>query len=231
MLVDLNADLGEGAGADADLMPLVTSANVCCGLHAGGPGEIARALGLAHRHGVAVGAHPGYADREHFGRRELDLGNQDLVALCVYQLGALAAMAAALGLAVRYVKPHGALYHRACRDRDTADLVVVAAAQSGLPVVGLPGSELEEACRDRLPFVPEGFADRRYRPDGSLVPRTEPDAFVRDPAEAVEQVDRLVRGRGVRTVCVHGDNPDAVAFARAVRDGLVARGFTLKAFA
>ena len=97
MDIDLNADLGEGAGFDAELMPLVTSANVCCGLHAGGPGEIAKTLGLAHKHGVAIGAHPGYADREQFGRREMELGNQELVALCVYQLGALGAMAAALG--------------------------------------------------------------------------------------------------------------------------------------
>jgi UPF0271 protein len=231
MEIDLNADLGEGAGADADLMPLVTSVNVCCGLHAGGPNEIAKALVLANKFGVSVGAHPGYADREHFGRREHELGNQELVALGVYQLGALTAMAEVLGLTVRYVKPHGALYNQACRDRRIADLLVIGLAQFGLPVLGLPESELAAACRDRVPFIPEGFADRRYRPDGSLVPRTEPDAFVHDPDEAVEQVARLVRDRGVRSVCVHGDNPRAVAFAAAVRAGLVARGFTLKAFA
>jgi UPF0271 protein len=231
MEIDLNADLGEGAGSDAEMMPLITSANVCCGLHAGGPGEIAKTLGLAHKHGVVVGAHPGYADREHFGRRELRLGNQELVALCVYQLGALDAMAGALGLGVRYVKPHGALYNQACRDRNIADLFVIAAAQFRLPVFGLPGSQLEAACRDRVPFFPEGFADRRYRPDGSLVPRAEPDAFVHDPEEAVQQVEWLIRERGVRTICVHGDNPQAVAFTKAVRDALLARGFTLKPFA
>lgn len=231
MEIDLNADLGEGAGFDAELMPLVTSANVCCGLHAGGPGEIARTLGLAHKYGVTTGAHPGYADREGFGRRELELGNQDLVALCVYQLGAMETMAAALGLEVRYVKPHGALYNQACRDRRIADLFVIAASQLKLPVVGLPRSELEAACADRVPFYPEGFADRRYRPDGSLVPRTEPDAFVRDPEEAVGQVEWLIRSKGVQTICVHGDNVQAVAFARAVRDALLARGFTLKSFA
>jgi|SRR5262245_2070376 len=230
MEIDLNADLGEGAGFDAELMPLVTSANVCCGLHAGGPGEIARTLSLANKHGVVVGAHPGYADREHFGRRELDLDNRELVSLCVYQLGALEAMAEALGMGVHYVKPHGALYNQACRDRELADLFVIAAAQFRLPVVGLPGSKIEAACRDRVPFVPEGFADRRYRPDGTLVPRSEPDAFVDDPAEAATQVERLVRERGVRTICVHGDNPDAVAFTRAVRDALLGRGFTLKYF-
>jgi UPF0271 protein len=112
-----------------------------------------------------------------------------------------------------------------------ADLFVVAAAQFRLPVVGLPGSQLEAACRDRVPFVAEGFADRRYRPDGSLVPRDQPDAFVRDPAEAVTQAEWLTREKGVRTLCVHGDNPEAVAFATAVREGLLARGLTLKAFA
>lgn len=230
MLIDLNADLGEGVDTDAELMPLITSANVCCGLHAGGPGDIARTLGLAHKHGVAIGAHPGYADREHFGRREHKLGNQDLVALCVYQLGAVDAMAAALGLELGYVKPHGALYHQACHDRHVADLFVVAAAQLRLPVVGLPGSQLEAACCDRVPFISEGFADRRYQPDGSLVPRTEPNAFVHDPQEAVEQVEWLIRERSVRTICVHGDNPQAIAFTKAVRDALHARGAILQAF-
>jgi UPF0271 protein len=229
--IDFNADLGEGAGFDAELMPLVTSANVCCGLHTGGPSEIARTLVLANKHGVAVGAHPGYADREHFGRTEYQLGNQEMVALCVYQLGALTAMANVLGLTVRYVKPHGALYNQACRDRRTADLFVVGVAQFGLPVLGLPNSQLAAACVDHVPFVAEGFADRRYRPDGSLVPRTEPDAFVRDPDEAVKQAEWLVHEKGVRTICVHGDNPQAVAFTKAVRTALLARGFTLKAFA
>jgi UPF0271 protein len=229
--IDLNADLGEGAGFDAELMPLVTSANVCCGLHAGGPTEIAKTLLLADRHGVTIGAHPGYADREHFGRRELNLGNRELVALCVYQLGALDAMAGSMGLEVRYVKPHGALYTQACRDRNLADVFVVAAARFQLPVVGLPDSQLEGACYDRLHFIREGFADRRYRPDGSLVPRTEPDAFVHDPEEAVTQVEWLIRERSARTICVHGDNPQAVAFTRAVRESLLGRGFTLKAFA
>jgi UPF0271 protein len=229
--IDLNADLGEGAGFDEELMPLITSANVCCGLHAGGPGEIAQTLTLANKHGVVVGAHPGYADRDNFGRRELSLGNQELVALCVYQLGALEAMAEALGMGVHYVKPHGALYNQACRDRELADLFVIAAAQFRLPVVALPGSRLEAACRDRVPFVAEGFADRRYRSDGSLVPRSEPDAFVDNPDEAVKQVEWLIREKGVRTICVHGDNPDAVAFTKAVRDALLARNFTLKSFA
>lgn len=224
--IDLNADLGEGAGFDAELMPLITSANVCCGLHAGGPAEIARTLVLAKQYGVVIGAHPGYADREHFGRVEQALPSDDVFTLCRYQLGALMALGE-----VRYVKPHGALYNQACRDRTVARPVVLAAALYDLPLVGLPGSALEWAASDAVPFVAEGFADRRYRTDGSLVPRTEPDAFVHDPEEAVSQVEWLIRERGVRTICVHGDNPAAVAFTTAVRAALLTRGFTLKAFA
>jgi UPF0271 protein len=229
--IDLNTDLGEGAGSDAELMPLITSANVCCGLHAGGPSEIAKTLALAQRFGVSIGAHPGYADRENFGRKELELRNQDIAALNVYQLGALTALAGSIKAQVRYIKPHGALYTQACRDQRIATLIVVAAVEYGLPVVGLPGSQLEAVARDRIPFIPEGFADRRYRPDGSLVPRTKPEAFIHDPDEAVQQVERLIHDWGVQTICVHGDNPQAVAFAKAVRAALLARGFKLKAFA
>lgn len=231
MEIDLNADLGEGAGTDAELMPLVTSANVCCGLHAGEPAVSRETLELARLNGVAVGAHPGYADRDHFGRRELPLTAEEVWGWCAFQIGGLLGLASAEDATVRYVKPHGGLYNQACRDREIAQAVVAACTLYGLPVVGLPGSELEAACRDRVPFFAEGFADRRYRPDGSLVPRTEPDAFVHDPGEAVKQVEWLIRDKGVRTVCVHGDNPEAVAFARAVREALLARGFALKPFA
>lgn len=232
MDIDLNADLGEGAGCDAELMGLVTSANVCCGAHAGSPDLSRETLELAAKRGVAVGAHPGHADREHFGRREPDVTPHAVGTLCLYQVSGLAALARAAGVRVRYLKPHGGLYHQACRDDGLARAVAAVALVSGLGLVGLPGSRLAEAAgRVNVPFTPEGFADRRYRPDGSLVPRADPGAFVHDPAEAVEQVEWLVRDRGVRTVCVHGDNPDALRFAAAVRDALLARGFTLKPFA
>ncbi len=232
MLLDLNADLGEGAGFDADLMRLVTSANVCCGAHAGSADETAATLALARRHGVAVGAHPGYPGREHFGRRNLPAPTNALYAQLVHQLAGFVAAAQRAGVAVRYVKPHGALYNQAAADPAFADVVGSAVAGWALPLLGLPGSEMEKVSRLLgVPFVPEGFADRRYRADGSLLPRAEPDAFVHDPAEAVEQIERLVRDRGVKTVCVHGDNPEAVAFTAAVRAGLLARGFTLGAFA
>ena len=233
MQIDLNADLGEGGAFDAELMTLVTSANVCCGLHAGDPGTIWTTLELAKAAGVTVGAHPGFADREHFGRRENAVTDEDVFRLCLYQLGALGELAHFLGVEVKYVKPHGALYHQICRDGMLASaLIEVAEGANDLPVVGLPGSQLEVTALGRgYPFVPEGFADRRYRPDGLLVPRSEPDAFVRDAAEAVSQVEWLIREKGVRTVCVHGDNPEAVAFTRAVRESLLARGHTLQAFA
>lgn len=229
--IDLNADLGEGAGTDAELMPLVTSANVCGGLHAGGPDAIRAAVELAAKHGVAVGVHPGHDDRAHFGRREIALSAQQLGSLLAYQVGAVQAVARLVGVAVKYVKPHGALYHQACGDERYARPVMGVALLHGLAVVGLPGSVLEGVCRGKVPFAAEGFADRRYRPDGSLVPRTEPDASIHDSLQAVEQVERLIREKGVRTVCIHGDNPEAVAFARAVRDALPARGFALKPFA
>lgn len=234
MEIDLNADLGEGAGFDAELMPLITSANVCCGLHASGPSEMARTLELAQSRGVTVGAHPGYDDRANFGRVERNLSAQDIFDLLTYQLGAMLALVSGRNMEMRYLKAHGALYNQACREMTVAESVAGAAYGycGGLPVMGLPGSALEAATQARgLQFIPEGFADRRYRPDGSLVPRTEPGAFVHDPDEAVNQVEWLVRDKGVRTICVHGDNPDAVAFTKAVRAALLARGFTLKAFA
>ena len=232
MDIDLNADLGEGAGFDAELMRFVTSANVCCGWHAGGPTEIRATLELAKRHGVTVGAHPGYDDREYFGRQELALSQRELLDLCTDQIAALDALARGSNVELRYIKAHGALYNQTCRDRETALAFSAAVSAWNLPVVGLPGSELEAAVKERgLAFIPEGFADRRYRSDGSLVPRTDPDAFVRDPEEAVRQVEWLIHAQGVRTICIHGDNPRAVTFARAVRDALLNRGFTLKPFA
>jgi UPF0271 protein len=133
--------------------------------------------------------------------------------------------------AALYVKPHGGLYHQANRDDRYADAIIEAARLFNLIVMGLPGSRLEARSRGRCPFVAEGFADRRYRPDGSLVPREEPDAFIDDSAEAVAQVERLLRERGVRTICVHGDNPQAVAFVQALRTALSESGFTIRPFA
>lgn len=228
--VDLNCDLGEGCAHDAELLALVTSANVACGFHAGDAPTAAATLALAARHGVRAGAHPSLPDREHFGRRELARAEEAIYADCVYQVGALIALGRACGCPVRHIKPHGALYNLACRDDAYARPVVAAAEFFGLPLLGLPGSRLEVLSAGRCPFVAEGFADRRYQPDGALVPRGRPDAFVHDPAEAVRQVEWLLRERGVRTVCVHGDNPEALAFVRALRAALAAAGHRLAPF-
>jgi UPF0271 protein len=230
MQIDLNSDLGEGCASDAELMPLLTSANVACGFHAGDAQTALATLRLAARHGVQVGAHPGFADRENFGRRELSLPAEQVLAECVYQIGAVIGLARVVGIEVAYVKPHGGLYNLACRDAALARVVVEAVEPFGLMVMGLPGSQLESACAGRCPFVAEGFADRRYLPDGSLVPRSRPDAFVEDPSEAALQAERLIHERGVRTLCVHGDNPRAVVFVRELREHLTRRGFVIRAF-
>ncbi len=230
MLIDLNADLGEGAGFDAELLQIVTTANVCGGGHAGGPDAIRATLLAAKLAGVQVGAHPGYPDREPFGRRELPYAPDQVFNLCSYQVGAVNGLARAVGLHLVHVKPHGGLYHQACREVGFAKPVAAAAFVAGVSLVGLPDCALSKAAAALgLPYFAEGFADRRHRPDGTLVPRTAPDAFLHDPADAVEQVKRLI-DRGVRTVCVHGDNPDAVRFATAVRAGLEAAGCRIQAF-
>ena len=219
--LDWNADLGEGSPHDAEVMAAVTTVNVCCGAHAGDPGLIRRTLELAKRHDVTVNAHPGYFDREHFGRRELDLPPGELAAQLQYQLGGLLALARVAGVTVVGLKPHGALYHQAGRDPAVARVVAAAALLNGLGLVGLPGSALQSAAEAlRVPYRREGFADRRYRADGTLVPRTEPGAVLDDPVEAAGQIARLAASGVIDTVCVHGDHPGAAAFARAVRGRL-----------
>jgi 5-oxoprolinase (ATP-hydrolysing) subunit A len=230
--IDLNADLGEGAAHDAELMQLISSANVCCGAHAGSPDLIRSTLELAVKHGVSVGAHPGYADRDNFGREELDLTPQQIRNLVQYQLGGLDAIARSVGIRVRYVKPHGALYNQACQDIRIAQAFCAAVYQWNIPIVGLPKSMLHEAAEKlKIPYISEGFADRRYRPDGSLVPRTEPNSQIEDSTIAVEQVKQLISQSSVRTICVHGDHPKAVRFAQDLRSELLASAWEIRAFA
>lgn len=238
--IDLNCDLGEGAGQDDALIPFITSANVACGLHAGEPGEMARVVRLARAHGVAVGAHPGYADREHFGRRDLALTPGEVEALLLYQIGALAALARAEQVPLRHVKPHGALYNRAAQDRELAQTVAraVATFSRELILVGLAGSLLLEAGREAgLRVAGEGFPDRAYNPDGTLRSRGRPGAVLENTEAVAANAVRLAtegvvtaRGRApIETLCLHGDSPHAVEFARAVRAALAQHGFSLTA--
>jgi UPF0271 protein len=231
MQIDINCDLGEGFAFDAELMPLITSANVACGFHAGDAATAYATITLATQHGVQVGAHPSFPDREHFGRLELERTPQQVFEDSAYQVGALRGLARAAGSPVRYVKPHGALYNMACRDDRYAAPLVRVAELFGLPLMGLPNSRLQEAARGRCCYIAEGFADRRCRADGSLVPRGEAGAMIEDVAEAVEQAKWLIRERGVQTLCVHGDNPSAVAFVTALRQAFEQAGIEIRAFA
>jgi UPF0271 protein len=230
MQIDLNCDLGEGCGLDEELMPLITSANIACGFHAGDPATAFRSLQMAARHGVQAGAHPGFPDREHFGRRELAQSEEQVLEETVYQVGALAGLARAIGVSLSHLKPHGALYNMACRDDAYARPIIEAAALFQLSVMGLPGSRLQALASGRCRFVAEGFADRRYQSDGSLVPRSRADAFVENTEEAVRQVEMLIRERGVQTICVHGDNPRALEFVRDLRKALTNKGIAIRPF-
>ncbi|MBI2496903.1 MAG: LamB/YcsF family protein [Opitutae bacterium] len=233
--IDLNCDLGEGAGHDAELMPLITSANVACGIHAGDGGTMRLAVELALRHGVAIGAHPGLNDRAHFGRRELPVSPEEVHLLVLTQTRLLQIIARQCGARVAHVKPHGGLYHLAARDAVLAAAVAAAVheADPGLILFGLAGSELIRAGRARgLRTAGEVFADRTYRPDGSLTPRTQPGAVIEDANAAVAQVREAVCDGTVTatdgtkvalaadTVCLHGDGPHAVFFANRLRSEL-----------
>jgi UPF0271 protein len=250
MVIDLNADLGEGFGIwrlgdDMALLDVVTSANIACGFHAGDPLTIRRTCAAAVDRGVRIGAQVSYRDLAGFGRREMEVDPEELCAEVLYQLAAVDGIARAMGGRVSYVKPHGALYNRICRDPEQAEAVVTAVADydQGLPVLTLPGSVVHEiAAREGLTTVVEAFADRAYTPSGTLVSRRSPGAVLHDPAEvaaravrmATVQVVTAVDGSQVpvnaRSICVHGDTPDAVLLAQSVRDGLVKAGVTLKAF-
>lgn len=217
--VDINADLGEGFPNDARLLDLVTSASVCCGAHAGSPETIRATLEAARARGVPVGAHPGYPDREHFGRAVLE-GIVDEKGLILKQLSALRAIAGPLDIPLRFLKPHGALYNQAQADDRVARQVVLAARDEGLAILGQPGGHVERIAEESgLRFVSEGFPDRRYGPDGRLVPRSRPDAMLTDPEEFEAQVERLA-GSGVQTLCIHGDDPRAVENALRLRAAL-----------
>ncbi len=231
--IDLNADVGEGGAQDAALFAAgISSANVACGAHAGDPATMAAACELAARHGVALGAHPGHADRPGFGRRELPLVRDEAETLLRAQFLLLAEAAKRADLAPRHVKPHGALYHQANRERWLAELLVDLVRRDfpGATVFGPPAGELRDAALAAGGgFVPEGFIDRGYRIDGSLIPRGETGAVLHDESAVVAQALALARSGRVKTLCVHGDGPDAARLLAAARAALVADGFRIGA--
>lgn len=247
--VDLNCDMGESFGIwrlgdDEAVLPYITSANIACGFHAGDPSTMRRTVRMALDRGVAVGAHPGLPDLVGFGRRNLAVTPEEAYDLVVYQVSALAAFVKAEGGRLQHVKPHGALYNMAAKDRALAEAIAaaVAAVDPDLILFGLAGSELVRAGqRAGLRVAAEAFADRTYQADGSLTPRRTPGALILDPEAAAEQVVRLVKEGKVRslqgpdvavradTVCLHGDGERAVEFARAIRARLEAEGIAVRA--
>ena len=251
MVVDLNADLGEGFGVwrlgdDAALLEVISSANVACGFHAGDARTMRQVCDVAVARGVAIGAQVGYRDLAGFGRRRIDMDVDELQADIGYQIGALEAFARAAGDRVSYVKPHGALYNTAADDIKVAQAVATAVARyaPGQPLLGLSGSALRVAADDRsVPFVAEAFADRAYTPDGRLVPRSEVGAVLTDIDVVVARSVRMAREGVVvdveggpvavsaRSLCLHGDTPGAVDMARSVRTALTAAGIAIERFA
>ena len=231
-------------GADDRVMPNITSANVACGAHAGDPSVMRHTVRAAKAHGVVVGAHPGFADLQGFGRREMRVDPAEVEDSLIAQIGALAAIARAEGMSVRHVKAHGALYNMAARDRTLADAVAraVKAFDPSLIMFGLPKSPMIDAgLAAGLRVAAEGFADRSYEPDGSLTPRSRPGAVIHDADLVVDRAVRMVRngvvltpdGRQipleVDTICVHGDTPGAPELTRRIRVGLEAAGVNVRA--
>lgn len=229
-VIDLNADVGEGVGDDEALISSgITSANVACGGHAGDEATMLAACAVVRRHGVALGAHPGYEDREHFGRRALEIAPEELRASIKGQLWRLRKPAEAAGLAIVHVKPHGALYHQGNLRPELAE-GFIDAMQMVVPdarLYGPPEGAWREAARRRgVRFVAEGFIDRRYRPDGTLVPRGEPGAVITGEDEAIWQSLALARAGRVQTLCVHGDGAESRRLLAAARRAMRAEGFS-----
>lgn len=245
MTIDLNCDLGEGAGRDAELMALVTTANVACGAHAGDADTMRATVCLAREHGVAVGAHPGFPDRADFGRRERPVTTDEVRELVSAQVAALQRIGGEERVRIGHVKLHGALYNQVARDAALAYAVHAAVLAAGVPALVVPAGSVQERVSRGLAglrVAAEVFADRAYLADGSLAPRTLPGALIGDEESAVAQVLRLVREGRVRaltgeevalygeTVCLHGDGPQAVAFARRLREALRGAGVELGSF-
>ncbi|TKD23040.1 LamB/YcsF family protein [Rhodobacter capsulatus] len=243
MKLDLNSDMGEGAGADAALLEVVTSANICCGLHAGGPLEMARVMALAAAKGVGIGVHPGFDDRAHFGRTRMVLSKTELVDLIAWQTGAMAAVAQAKGLKLRHFKLHGALSNITSEDADLARTCYGAALSvvPDLKLMVLSATAQEAAARDlNADWAGEIFADRAYNDDATLVDRALPGAVLHDAEEAAARILAMLRAGAILsasghriparidTVCLHGDTPQALEMAKLLRSNLQAEGVVLQ---
>lgn len=243
LIVDLNCDMGESfgryeLGQDAAVMPYITSANVACGFHAGDPGVMRRTVQLAKQHEVGLGAHPGYPDLQGFGRRRMEMSAKEITNIVTYQLGALTAFAAVEGISVMHVKPHGSLYNLASQDFIAAKAIAQAVHDfdPSLILVGLAGSMLVKAGEEvDLKVANEGFPDRAYLPDGQLMPRGQEGAVIHQPDIVAENALQLVQdglkinGKKVKidTLCLHGDNKNAVENARIVRQKLERAGIKI----
>jgi UPF0271 protein len=248
--IDLNADMGEsfGAwtmGADAALMPYVTSVNIACGFHAGDPNTIDRTIALAVSHGVSVGAHPGLQDLVGFGRRTMMLTEDEAYQIVLYQSGAIRAFAQAHGTRLNHVKPHGALYNMAATDIKLSKGIVraVKALGDSVAITTLSGSVTEKVAQDAgLVVAREVFADRRYQDSGLLMPRSDPLAMITDPQDSIAQIIDMVTKGSIKaasgkkitvcadTVCLHGDQPDAAVFAAGLQKALQTVGVIPRAF-
>jgi UPF0271 protein len=246
--IDLNADLGESFGPwqmghDQALMASITSANVACGFHAGDPSVLRETVRLAAAHGVAIGAHPGFPDLVGFGRREMQVSPREVEDLVLYQIAAVAGVAAAMGARLQHVKAHGALYNMAVRDRELAQAIAraTAAVDPTLILFGLPNSELITAGRQLgLRVAAEAFADRTYEPDGTLTSRRKPGSVIHEPSTVVTRaIEMVTSGQvtatdgsrlvlGADTLCLHGDTPGSADLARQIRAGLEAAGVTVR---
>lgn len=242
--IDLNADLGEGMGQDEALLALVSSCNIACGGHAGDAMTMRATLLAARDAGVAAGAHPSYPDKAKFGRKTMEIAPVILGAELMSQVGALVDIGREEGVTLTHVKPHGALYHAAEQDEELARLVAEVTGRRGaqLKLVGPPGSALEAAAASAgVDFVAEGFADRAYRGDGRLVPRSEAGAVIEAPEASAAQALAIAQGEAftaadgralnvrAQTICLHGDTPGAVARAQAIRAALEAAGIEVAA--
>ena len=246
--VDLNSDLGESFGAytigrDQDIIPLVSSANVACGFHAGDPTVMAKTVQLCKIHHAAIGAHPGFNDLVGFGRRNMTISPADAKNMIIYQVGALDAFCKANSLKMQHVKPHGALYNMAAKDAALARAICegIYEVDSTLIMLGLANSQMITAAKEiGLPYASEVFADRAYEDDGTLVARTKPGAMIEDENEAVNRVIGMIKNRTVKSingkeipiaadsVCVHGDSEKALLFVKKIRAALEAEGITIQ---